>query len=116
VEGWHTGHEWIDSGTLVERINFAADYLGRTDLPGVQDMIARLMAGGERLSPEAFVDGCMDMLGCLNISDDTRRELVAHAQRDGELRHGTDTERAAFTRRSGEMFQMLAATAEFQFC
>ena len=24
VEGWHTGHEWIDSGTLVERINFAA--------------------------------------------------------------------------------------------
>ena len=22
VEGWHTGHEWIDSGTLVERINF----------------------------------------------------------------------------------------------
>ena len=39
VEGWHTGHEWIDSGTLVERINFAAEYLGRTDLPGVQDMI-----------------------------------------------------------------------------
>jgi Protein of unknown function (DUF1800) len=116
VEGWHTGHEWIDSGTLVERINFAADYLGRTDLPGVQDMINRLMSRGARLSPEAFVDGCMDMLGCLNMSDDTRRELVAHAQRDGELRHSTDAERAAFTRRSGEMFQMLAATAEFQFC
>jgi hypothetical protein len=116
VEGWHTGHEWIDSGTLVERINFAAEYLGRTDLPGVQDMINRLMARGERLSPEAFVDGCMDMLGCLNMSEDTRRELVAHAQRGGELRHGTDAERTAFTRRCGEMFQMLAATAEFQFC
>jgi hypothetical protein len=116
VEGWHTGHEWIDSGTLVERINFAAEYLGRTDLPGVQDMINRLMARGERLSPEVFVDGCMDMLGCLNMSDDTRRELVAYAQRGGELRHGTDAERAAFARRTGEMFQMLAATAEFQFC
>ena len=116
VEGWHTGHEWIDSGTLVERINFAAEYLGRTDLPGVQDMIHRLMARGERLSAEAFVDGCMEMLGCLNMSDDTRRELVAYAQRDGELRHGTDAERAAFTRRCGEMFQMFAATAEFQFC
>ena len=46
VEGWHTGHEWIDSGTLVERINFAADYLGRTELPGVQSMISRLMAQG----------------------------------------------------------------------
>jgi hypothetical protein len=116
VEGWHTGHEWIDSGTLVERINFAAEYLGRTDLPGVQDAINRLMARGASLSAETFVDGCMDMVGCLNISDDTRRELVAHAQRGGELRHGTDAERAEFTRRCGEMFQMLAATAEFQFC
>jgi uncharacterized protein (DUF1800 family) len=115
VEGWHTGHEWIDSGTLVERINFASEYLGRTDLPGVRDMIDRLMARGERLSPEAFVDGCIDMVGCLNVTDDTRRELVAHAQRGGELRHGTDAERAEFTRRCGEMFQMLAATGEFQF-
>src|SRR5215813_14941070 len=116
VEGWHTGHEWIDSRTLVERINFAAEYLGRTDLPKMQNMIHRLMARGERLSPEAFVDGCIKMLKCLNMSDDTRRELVAYAQRGGELRHGTDAERAAFARRSGEMFQMLAATAEFQFC
>jgi uncharacterized protein (DUF1800 family) len=116
VEGWHTGHEWIDSGTLVERINFAANYLGRTDLPGVKAMIDRLMARGERLSPEAFVDGCIDLVGCLNVTQDTRRSLVEHAQRQGELRHGTDAERAEFTHRSGEMFQMLAATGEFQFC
>jgi uncharacterized protein (DUF1800 family) len=25
VEGWHTGKEWIDGGTLVQRINFTAD-------------------------------------------------------------------------------------------
>jgi len=29
---------------------------------------------------------------------------------------GTAAERTEFTRRCGEMFQMLAATAEFQFC
>jgi hypothetical protein len=23
VEGWHTGHEWIDSGTLSQRTGFA---------------------------------------------------------------------------------------------
>ena len=116
VEGWHTGHEWIDSGTLVERINFAAEYLGRTNLPGVQDMIHRLAAPGASLSPEAFVEGCIDMVGCLNLGADTRRELVAHAQHGGELRHGTPAERAEFSRRCGEMFQMLAATSEFQFC
>jgi uncharacterized protein (DUF1800 family) len=116
VEGWHTGHEWIDSGTLVERINFGSQYLGRTDLPGVKDMIDRLMARGPRLSPEAFVDGCIDLVGCLNVTGTTRQSLIEHAQRQGELRHGTDAERAEFTRRSGEMFQMLASTGEFQFC
>jgi hypothetical protein len=116
VEGWHTGHEWIDSGTLVERINFAANYLGRTDLPGVKAIIDRLMARGARLSPEMFVDGCIDLVGCLNVTQETRQSLIEHAQGQGELRHGTDAERAEFTRRSGEMFQMLAATGEFQFC
>jgi hypothetical protein len=116
VEGWHTGHEWIDSGTLVERINFASQYLGRTDLPGVKDLIDRLMAQGQSLSPEAFVDGCIDLVGCLNITGTTRQSLIEHAQRQGELRHGTDPERAEFTHRSSEMFQMLASTGEFQFC
>jgi hypothetical protein len=82
----------------------------------VKALIDRLMARGERLSPDAFVDGCIDLIGCLNITQDTRQSLVEHAQRAGELRHGTDAERAEFTRRSGEMFQMLAATGEFQFC
>ena len=44
-----------------------------------------------------------------------RSELVAHAQEAGALRHGTEAERTEFTQRTGEMFQMIAATAEFQF-
>jgi uncharacterized protein (DUF1800 family) len=116
VEGWHTGQEWIDSGTLVERINFASSYLGQTSLPGVRAFVDRLMARGARLSPEAFVEGCIDMIGCHNVTNDTREALTAHAKRGGDLRHGTDAERSEFTRRCGEMFQMLAATGEFQFC
>jgi hypothetical protein len=85
-------------------------------LPGVKDLIDRLMSRGPSLSPEAFVDGCIDLVGCLNITGTTRQSLIEHAQRQGELRHGTDAERAEFTHRSGEMFQMLASTGEFQFC
>ena len=33
VEGWHTGREWIDSGSMVERINFVADELGNVSIP-----------------------------------------------------------------------------------
>ena len=29
VEGWHEGAEWIDSGALVERVNFVGKELGR---------------------------------------------------------------------------------------
>jgi len=116
VEGWHTGHEWIDSGTLVERINFAAEYLGNSELPGVKSMIDRLIArSAGPLSPEQFVEGCLDMVGPLDVADETRRELVAHATRGGDAKHRTAAEKAEFSRRAGEMFQMIAATAEFQF-
>ena len=36
VEGWHTGKEWINSGSLMSRINFVAEQVGNPDLPGVQ--------------------------------------------------------------------------------
>ena len=29
VEGWHQGTDWIDTGSLVERINFASATAGR---------------------------------------------------------------------------------------
>ena len=112
VEGWHTGREWIDSGTLVERINYASDLLGNTDLPGVRSLVNRLKSRGATQSPEVFVDGCLDVIGPLIVDNETRNELVAHAQRGGELRSSEDSE---FTRRAGEMFQMIASTAEFQF-
>ncbi len=115
VEGWHTGREWIDSGTLVERINYAGDLLGNTELPGVKSMVNRLMNQGETLSPEVFVDGCLDLIGPITVDEGTRNELIAHASTAGTLRHGSSAEETEFTRRTGEMFQMIAATAEFQF-
>ena len=115
VEGWHTGREWIDSGTLVERINYASDLLGNTELPGVKSLINRVKSRGADLSPESFVDGCLDVVGPLAIDNETRNELVAHALSGGELHHESSSEDAEFTRRTGEMFQMIASTAEFQF-
>ena len=115
VEGWHMGREWINSGSLIDRINFASSILGDTSLPGVQSMVGRLMSQGENLTAEQLVDGCLDLVGPLTISEETRRELVGHVGQGGDLRHGTDTEKADFTRRVGETFQMIATTSEFQF-
>ena len=115
VEGWHQGPEWINSGSLIDRINFASGMLGDTELPGVKSMIERIMAQGETLSAEQLVDGCLDMVGPMTVAEETRKELVNHAASSGQLRHGSDSERADFNRRAGEMFQMIATTSEFQF-
>ena len=39
VEGWHTGSDWLDTGNLVERVNFASQQIGDTKKPGVEAMV-----------------------------------------------------------------------------
>ena len=110
VEGWHTGKEWIDSGTLVERINFAADQVGNTGLPGVQDIVNRL--GSENVvNSEVMVDRCLEMLGGYQLADETRDQLVEHGQKGGVPAPGT----AEFSNRVGEILQLIVATQEYQF-
>ncbi|HEY7492521.1 MAG TPA: DUF1800 domain-containing protein [Candidatus Tectomicrobia bacterium] len=110
VEGWHTGSEWINSGSLMSRINFAADMVGNTSLPGVRDMINRLKAQGP-LSPEALVDACLELLGPLEVGQDTRQELVEHAHGGGALQwNAADAEQ-----RVAEMLQLIVAMREYQF-
>jgi uncharacterized protein (DUF1800 family) len=111
VEGWHTGKEWIDSGTLVERINFTADYVGNVNLPGVQDIIARLRSEGPTLTPERLVDGCLELLGGYQLAPETRSELVALARTEGEIRTGDEK----FPQRVAQMLQSIVATTEYLF-
>ena len=113
VEGWHQGTEWLDSGTLVERINFASQQIGDTEKPGIQAMIGRIGAGlSETTSAERLVDACLEEVGALSVKEDTRRVLVdfaAHgsAQKSGE---GANTDRQHIA----DVLQMVAATQEFQ--
>ena len=111
VEGWHTGREWIDSGTLVERINFTADAVGNTSLPGVRNIINRLGSEGATISSERLVDGCLEMLGAYVLADETRGELLAMAQSEGELRTASEE----FAPRVGQMLQSIVATTEYLF-
>jgi hypothetical protein len=114
VESWHTGPEWIDGGALVRRINFAANLLGDTTSPGVQAIINALRAQG-RLSPEAFVDGCLDLIGPLEVCEQTRAELLAQAASEGELRWDTAEESRTSEQRVGVMLALISASREYQF-
>jgi uncharacterized protein (DUF1800 family) len=111
VEGWHTGKEWIDSGTLVERINFTADNVGNTNLPGVQAIISRLRASGATLTPEGLIDGCLELLGSYQLAPETYSELVALVTKGGPIQTGA----ADFPQRAAQMLQSIVATTEYLF-
>jgi len=115
VEGWHTGMEWINSGTLMKRINFAADVLGDLSRPGISAMVERLKAQGD-LSPEAFVDSCLDLIGPLEVRPETRQQLLDHASEEGPLGWGTEQDADTSSTRVGEMLQLIASLREFQYC
>jgi uncharacterized protein (DUF1800 family) len=114
VESWHTGQEWIDGGALVRRVNFAAKFLGDTTLPGVRAIIEALRAQGT-LSPAAFVDGCLDLLGPLDVGEQTRSELLAQAEEEGELRWDTEQACSTSEHRIGMMLALISASREYQF-
>ena len=103
VEGWHQGTEWIDTGTLIERINFASEQFGDPNKPGVRAMVDRICAvTTDRSSPERLVDRCLDEMGAISVSDETRHALVQVAER------GID-------RRNVEhLLRLSAASREFQ--
>jgi uncharacterized protein (DUF1800 family) len=115
VEGWHTGKEWIDGGTLMERINFAADHVGDATRPGTRDLVERLAAQGETVAPERFVDTCLDQAGPLAASEQTRRTLLDFANEGGDLRFDGDEAHAESARRVARMLTLVVAAPEYQF-
>ena len=115
VEGWQTGRDWINSGSVVKRINFVADRVSNVDLPGVQSIIRRLASNGTAITPEALVDQCLDLMGPVEVSELTRQELVAHADEEGPFSWSSDEEYASFSRQVGDMLALIAATTDYQF-
>ena len=113
VEGWHTGTEWINTAGLVSRINFAVDLFSNQDKQGVRYIIDSIRTLGT-LSPEQFVDACLNMLGGIEPSERTRRELDEHASMIGNLSFDTESDESKSARRIVEMMQLIASTREYQ--
>ena len=113
VEGWHTGQEWFDSGTLTQRVNFAVEQVMDTSKPGIASIIERVAADGDA-SPEQLVDRCLDLCGPLEVKPQTRAELIERAQEGGTLvfENGAGVEARD---RIGRMVQLIVAAPEYQF-
>jgi uncharacterized protein (DUF1800 family) len=115
VEGWHTGKEWIDGGTLNERVNFAVNQVGDPSKPGIAKIINRMKNGGAPLQPKDFVDRTLDLVGPLAVGEETRAALMVHAQSDGDLQFGTPQQTQKSADRTVRMLQLIVSSLEYQF-
>ena len=111
VEGWSTGREWINSGSLLARINFVADRVADTSLPGVKNIISDMKAAAVT-TPGQLLDASLMHMGYLELGEETRQQLMDHAKSEGDLDWSDE---AAAGTRIGEMLALVGATTEFQF-
>ena len=114
VEGWHTGVEWVTTGSLVSRVNFAAAEFADPQRPGVESMIRGIRDRGAHASAESLVDECLDLLGYISVSEETRNDLVAHAEAAGDLSFETPEDARESAERVAQLLQVITATTEYQ--
>ena len=112
VEGWHSGVEWINSGSLMKRANFVSDMMSDLDRPGVRQIVEQMKSVDN--SPESVVSECLQQLGAVQVTDETMSELVGHASLKGDLIWDEDNE-AESAQRVSEILQLIVATREYQF-
>ena len=79
-----------------------------TDIPD------RLKAQGGR-TPAEIVDGCLDLMGPLEMNPHSRQGLIGFIEVGGDFRWDTDEHVQASTARVSELLQLIVATREYQF-
>lgn len=115
VEGWHQGTEWIDTGTAVERINYATQHLGNESSVGIKEMVKNVIvtSGNDNATPENLVQACLDQLGAIRVNINTREALLSFAEAHiGQIPHMNNSVNDSKT--IAELIKMVAATPDFQ--
>ena len=114
VEGWHTGHEWIDSAYLIARVNFAAERLGNTEAPGVRRMIDRIAGDGAPIGANELVDRCLYSMGVVTIEERTRSALIEELGLEESIDCAGGVDDGEFADTATQVMQLIAASREFQ--
>ena len=78
-------------------------------------MIESIAAGSDvgTLSPDRLVDSCLDEMGIISVSGETRALLENYASQSGEIQIGDELDEQT-QGRVAQLLQMVAASHEFQ--
>ena len=96
---------------VLARINFVADRVADTSLPGVRSIINHMKAKGVS-TPDQLLEASLEHMGFLEVGAETRGQLMDHVKGGGDLDWSDE---AAAGTRIGEMLALVGATTEYQF-
>ena len=66
------------------------------------------------MTADEMVDRCVELIGPLELEDETRLELVEQATSEGLVSWATDEDYADSARRVGDVLALIAGTREYQ--
>ena len=114
VEGWHLGLEWIETGSLTERVNFAAQHLGDISKPGVRKIVENVLVElGDSVSAEECVNQCLDQLGAIQTSEYIHDILIEFANENGISEINLLKDKKTATKKISELMSLIASVPEF---
>ena len=115
VEGWHQGLEWIETGSLMERLNFAAEQLSNLNNPGVRSIVQRILADqNTSMPPEILLDKCLEQLGSFEIKPETRKTLIEYVKEGYKPKRELSISKEDEEQRVYDALRMFASIPEFQ--
>ena len=112
VEGWHYGHEWIDGGTLNNRVNFAVKHVSQAIDDGDFRIVDLIKNEADSMSAEDLVDRCLYYSGSLEVSEDTRKSLVDSEPATGGIKFAVDKNA---DERIKDIVRLIVSTVDYQF-
>jgi len=113
VKGWDGGENWINTSTLLARIDFADAVSHSLQIFGGQYLEITNLLRSRNMTPENWVDFLAETLGPMPITPSTRQTLVDYV-------NGTDTSSPGrFIRLEGRLrgvIPLMMSTPEYQVC
>jgi len=106
VEGWHEGEEWIDSGSLIERINYASTEISNTNSYGVKRII-EIIKETNITEPDDLINRTLETLGYIDITEKSKGMIKEHLKKN------------KFTNKEDKILDVLkiiVSTPDFQYC
>ena len=104
VEGWHEGTEWIDTGALIERVNFASERIGSPKSHGITKLVGDIEAylDGDT-NPSKSLEACLLHMGIVHLSEKTHNALLEYIK---SIEPGC--------KRLRDLVRMIGSTKEYQ--